>query len=270
VSYDSYEFVRTRLEGGVMYLTLSRPEVMNACSEQDHAELGRIIEQIGRDDDVKVIVATGAGRAFSVGGDTDLIEAMVTDADTRERVERDARGMIHSLIALEKPLIVAMNGVAMGGGLAFALMGDFIIAEEGKKFTDGHMLISVAAGDGGALIWPLYSGLLRAKKYLLTGDFISAEEAERIGMVTEVVAAGTSLERATEIAQRLAGMPQLPIRYTKRALNQWFTVGSVAFDLSCAYEFLTFGSPETGEVVHKFLADREAGRAERAAQATSK
>lgn len=261
MSYHSYQFVQTRLEDGVMYLTFNRPEVMNACSEQDHAELGRIIDQIARDDAVKVIVATGAGRAFSVGGDTDLIHAMVTDADTRERVERDARGMIHSLIALEKPLIVAMNGVAMGGGLAFALMGDFIIAEEGQKFTDGHMILSVAAGDGGALIWPLYSGLLRAKRYLLTGDFISTEEAERIGMVTEVVSAGESLNRATEIATRLAAMPQLPIRYTKRALNRWFELGSTAFDLSCAYEFLTFGSPETGEVVQRFLADREAARA---------
>jgi len=251
MAYD-YSFIRTRVEDRILFMTFDRPEALNACTEDDHRQMSEIPAEIAADASVDVVVATGAGRAFSVGGHHDLLEALTLDAGVRARVERDARTMIHSLAELDKPLIVALNGYAMGGGLAFALMGDIIVAERGVRFADGHVLAAVAAGDGGVLTWPLYAGLLKSKRWLLTGEFITVEEAERVGLVTELVDPGGSLERATEFARQLATLPQEPIRYTKRALNQWFRLGlNTAFDLSCAYEFMTLGSPATAAHVQR-------------------
>jgi enoyl-CoA hydratase len=250
----SSSFLTTRMEDRILFVTLDRPEALNACDEQDHREMAQIAGRIAADDAVDVVVVTGEGRAFCVGGHKDLIGELITDEAVRGRVEYDARTMIHSLAELDKPLIVALNGYAMGAGLAFALMGDIIIAERGAKFADGHVLLGMAAGDGGAITWPLYAGLLRAKRWLLTGDWITAEDAERVGLVTELVDKGRSLERATEFARQLAALPQEPIRYTKRSLNQWLKAGiGTAFDLSCGYEFKTLGSAATAAQIKKIM-----------------
>jgi len=128
----------------------------------------------------------------------------------------------------------------MGAGAAFALLCDFVIMEEHAMLADGHIRAALAAGDGGALIWPLAVGITRAKKYLLTGDWITATEAERIGLVTEVVPKGESVERAMAIARRLAAGPQTAISFTKQAVNSWLKLAvAPAFDYSLALEGLT-------------------------------
>ncbi len=249
------KFITQRREGRILYLTLSRPEVLNACYEDDHDEMAEIWPQIAADDDVDVVVLTGAGRAFSAGGHLDLFRELITDAATRERVQRGAEMMIHALVDFPKPLIVAMNGLAMTGGLALALMADIIIAERHVRLTDGHVVAGIAAGDGGVLTWPLYAGLLRAKRWLMTGDWISAEEACEIGLVTEVVDEGQSLARATEYAAKIAALPQDGVRSTKRALNGWQRLGLPIFDVSCGYEFANLASPRVREHAERLLAE---------------
>ena len=254
MNYDQYRFIDVRKEGRIAFVTLSRPDVLNACLEGDHREMATIPGDLAADDEVDVVVATGAGRAFSVGGHVAMLKELTEDGGTRARVERDAREMIMRLVALDKPLVVALNGVAMGGGLAFALMGDVIIAERHAKVADGHVLAGIAAGDGGVLTWPLYAGLLRAKRWLLTGDWITAEEAYRVGLVTEIVDTGQSLTRATEFAKQLAALPQAAVRSTKRALNHWMQVGATAFDLSLTAEFRDLAAPEAASRAREFFA----------------
>ena len=239
--YSNYEYIDVTVDDRVATLTLNRPEKLNACRVSDHMELIQILHDIQHDDDIAVAIVTGAGRAFSVGGDIELLEQVAVDDNVLHQLVHDARAVIDAHEALDKPIIAAINGWAMGAGLAFALLCDIIYAERGVKMADGHIRAAIAAGDAGALIWPLTVGLTRSKRYLLTGDAIDAEEAERIGLISEVVEPGTSVAHATAMARRLADGPQTAIRYTKRALNQWLRLGSVtAFDYSVALEMLTF------------------------------
>ena len=190
-------------------------------------------------------VVTGAGRAFSVGGDLSLLQDMADDPSRLDQLMKEGRGMIEGHILLEKPIIAAINGYTMGAGLAFALMCDITIAERSAKMADGHIRAALTVGDGGTIVWPLTVGMAKAKRYLLTGDWITGAEAERIGLVSEVVEDGTSLERSLEIAGRLAAGPPLAIRWTKRALNQWSSLAmTTTFNYSLALEVMSFQTEE--------------------------
>jgi Enoyl-CoA hydratase/isomerase len=132
------------------------------------------------------------------------------------------------------------NAVAKGGGATFALLCDYIIVERSTVLSDGHIRAALTAGDGGTLIWPLAMGLTKAKRYLLTGDNISVEDAERFGLVTEVVEDGQSRARAMDVARRLADGPQVAIRNTKVALNQWLRLGqTTSQDYALALQMLS-------------------------------
>lgn len=258
IDYGDYRFIDVQVRDGIAFLTLNHPDRLNACSLDDHAEFARILRDIARDDAVRVAVVTGAGRAFSVGGDLDLLEQMIEGpVEDAERLFADARDLVLAHADLDKPVVAAVNGHAMGSGAAFALLSDWIVVERQAVIADGHIRAALAAGDGGAAIWPLTVGLTVAKRYLLTGDGIPADEAVRLGLATEMVEEGASLARATEVAQRLAAGPQRAIRYTKRALNQWLRLGvTTAFDYSLALEVRTMGSPEAAEAIRTLRTEK--------------
>jgi enoyl-CoA hydratase len=257
--YASYQFLSVQVSRGIAVVTFNRPETLNAVRSTDHAEMVQILRDLAQDDDVRVAVVTGAGRAFSVGGDLDLLDEMIDHPERLAGLMDEGRAMINGHIALHKPIVAAVNGYAAGAGLAFALLCDWIVADRGAKLADGHTRAGLAAGDGGALIWPLTVGLAKAKRYLLTGDWITAEEAERIGLITEVVEPGRCLERALAVAERLAAGPQLAISYTKQALNQWLRMGAItAFDYSLGLEIATFGTDEM-RAATKSLRDTKIG-----------
>jgi len=238
--YADLEFLEVEVADRVATIRLNLPDTLNAMDDAAHKELSTILRTVASDESVNAAVVTGAGRAFSVGGDLSLVENMNRDPSSLLGVMRDARELVQAHIDFEKPIVAAINGVAMGAGLAFALLCDFIIIERGARVADGHVRAALTAGDGGALIWPLAVGLVQAKKYLMTGDWLSADEAERLGLVTEVVDSGTSVERAHAIARRLADGPQVAIRTTKMALNQWLRLGQLgSFDYSLALEMIS-------------------------------
>jgi enoyl-CoA hydratase len=253
-----YEFLRVELDDdGIALLTLNRPDKLNAVRDRDHAEFGRVLRELAADDRAKVAVVTGAGRAFSVGGDYALVEQLA-EPGARPRIMEEARDLVHGHLDLEKPIIAAVKGIASGAGAAFALLCDFVIADRSARIADGHILAALAAGDGGAIAWPLSAGIIKAKRYLLTGDFIPAEEAERIGLITEVVDDGTCLEHAMALARRLAGSPQTAIRYTKRALNQLMRDTAIrSFELSLALEMLSQDTGETADIVARWKRGRK-------------
>jgi enoyl-CoA hydratase len=148
------------------------------------------------------------------------------------------------MLHCSKPIISAINGPAVGAGLVVALLADISIAAEGARLADGHVRMGVAAGDHAAIIWPLLCGLAKAKYYLLTSDFLSGREAERIGLVSLCVPDDQLLEKAMAIATDLANGPRQAIRFTKRALNQWPLQAGPIFDHSLALEMLGFFSED--------------------------
>lgn len=251
---STYELLEITVEAGIAVATLSRPEKLNALSGDGHRELGRFLRDVMDDDSVLVAVLAGKGRAFSVGGDREWVQSLSGSYEERRRGERDARELIYAALDCDKPVVSALQGLAMGGGAAFALMADVIIAERGVRISDGHVAGGVAAGDGGALLWPLSVGIVRAKRFLLTSDWITAAEAERIGLVTEVVDDGSGLDRAMEYARRLAAGPQVAIQSTKRATNMHMRARVAdVFELSLAYEIDTMGSPVVAESIAKAI-----------------
>ena len=219
MDYSRYELIKVEKEGKVAILTLNRPEALNAINTQLHTELEDIFADVTRDDEINAVVLTGAGKAFSAGGD---VKGMGTSP--AERLKRSplsyAKRLIHNLVEVEQPIIAAVNGHAIGLGATIALFCDTIIASEQAKIGDPHVRVGLVAGDGGAVIWPLLCGLARAKEYLMTGDLLTATEAERIGLINHVVTPDEVMPKAMELAQRLANGPTKAIRWTKLACNK--------------------------------------------------
>jgi enoyl-CoA hydratase len=250
MQYNEYQFLLfERPADGVLLVRINRPDKLNATHERLHWELSRVWLDIGEDPETKVAVITGAGKAFSVGGDLDMIERMKANAAGVAQAWREAGDIVYNMINLDKPIISAINGVAVGAGLAVALLADISIASESMRITDGHLRLGVAAGDHAVIIWPLLCGMARAKYYLLTAEFIDGKEAERIGLVSLCVPADQLLDRALEVARRLANGPQQALHFTKRALNQWLRVAGPAFEASMALEMLGFFGADVAEGV---------------------
>jgi len=246
--FGKYENLRfERRENGVLWMTIDRPDAMNATSAAMHWGLSRVWDDINDDDETRVVVVTGAGDAFSAGGDIDWISSFAGDYDGVMRVMREAGDVVYRMMACEKIIISAINGVAVGAGLAVALMADISIIDEDARFTDGHLRIGVAAGDHAVVLWPLLCGMAKAKYYLLTADFIDGRTADQIGLVSKSVPGDELAEEAMKVATKLATGPQGAARLTKRALNLWLSQSTPAFDASLAFEMLNFLGGDAAE-----------------------
>src|SRR5436309_15765288 len=189
---------------GVLLITINRPDVMNATNARLHWELTQVWLTVDADPAVRVALITGAGRAFSAGGDLGMVEDTAGNPDAIARTMREASDLVYNMINLDKPVVSAINGVAVGAGLVVALLADVSIAAENARITDGHTRLGVAAGDHAAIIWPLLCGMAKAKYYLLTCDFIDGKEAERIGLVSLTVPAAELLMEAFVVADKVA------------------------------------------------------------------
>jgi enoyl-CoA hydratase len=231
----------------VLRLTMNRPEKYNATDAAMHGELVEIWRDVDADPTVNAVLLTGAGKAFSAGGDLDLIDGMIADNTTRMRVWREARDMVYNVINCGKPIVSAINGPAVGAGLVVAILADISIAAKSARLIDGHTKLGVAAGDHAVIIWPLLCGMAKAKYHLLLCETVTGEEAERIGLVSLAVPDDELQSRALEIATRLAEGAQSAIRFTKYALNNWLRAAGPLFDTSLALEFLGFNGPELPE-----------------------
>ncbi len=174
---------------------------------------------------------------------------MTGDPENVSQAMREAGDIVYNMINLDKPIVSAINGVAVGAGLAVALMADVSIMSESARITDGHVRIGVGAGDHAAIVWPLLCGMARAKYYLLTADFIDGREAERIGLVSLCAPADELMDRALAVAEKLGRGSQVAIRATKRSLNNWMRVAGPIFDNSLALEMLAFLGPDAKEGV---------------------
>jgi enoyl-CoA hydratase len=241
---------------GVLRITMSRGKV-NSMDFQMHGDLTAIWPLIERDAETRSVILTGEGRAFSAGGDFVMEEKVVSDPDFRMAVWKDGRELVRNLVEFTKPVVAAINGAAVGAGLAAAMLSDVTIAGKRAKIVDGHTRLGVAAGDHATLIWPLLCGMAKAKYYLLTCEAITGEEAERIGLVSLCVEDELLQEKALTVATRLAQGAPSAIRWTKRSMHLWLTQAWPIFEASMAYEMMGFGGREAAEGLAAWLEKRE-------------
>lgn len=219
MTYDLPEELQVTVDGPVRILTLNRPEALNAVNPPMHDALVRVWAMLDKDPDARAVVITGAGRAFSAGGDMDWIERNATDDAERHATLREARELVNATLSCRLPVIGALNGPAVGLGASIIMLCDVVFMADDAYLADPHVAVGLVAGDGGAATWPLATSLLLAKEYILTGDRIPADEAQRMGLVNHAVPAGEVLAQATALAHRLASLPPFAVQQTKLALN---------------------------------------------------
>ena len=249
MDYAEYQHLRFDLKpNGVLLVTMDRPPV-NATDARLHWELTQIWKTVDGDPKVRVVLVTGAGNAFSAGGDISMLDKMAGNAREVSQAMREAADIVYNMVNLDKPIVSAINGVAVGAGLAVALMADISIMSEKARITDGHLRLGVGAGDHAAIVWPLLCGMAKAKYYLLTAEFIDGKEAERIGLVSLCTPHEALMDKAWDVANRLAEGSQNAIRWTKRALNGWIRMAGPIFDHSLALEMLNFLGEDVQEGV---------------------
>ena len=247
---EHFEYLHLERDGDVLRVTIDRPDdPLNAVDATMHHELTRLFAGLRRERTARAVLLTGAGRAFSAGGDFRWFPAL-QEPGALEELRLDARQMIHDLLDVSLPIVCAVNGHAVGLGASIALLCDVIFMAESATLADPHVRVGLVAGDGGTVAWPLALGPARAKRYLLTGDPLPAVEAERIGLVNAVVPDDALHGEALAFAHRLAALPPLAVQQTKAAVNQWVKQSALAaFDLATASEISTFRSTDHAEAL---------------------
>jgi enoyl-CoA hydratase len=220
--------VLVECDGPVRILTLNRPDALNAFDEELHRELPRALADLDRDREARAIVLTGAGRAFSAGGDLATFEILANDLELRRQTLRAGRRLFDELMNTHLPLVAAVNGPAVGLGATVVTACDMVFMAENAFLADPHVTVALVAGDGGAATWPLHMSLLRAKEFLLTGDRLDARRALELGMANRVVPAETLMAEALAFAHRLASLPPQAVQDTKALLNQWIRQAAVS------------------------------------------
>ncbi|WP_405541697.1 enoyl-CoA hydratase/isomerase family protein [Streptomyces phaeochromogenes] len=248
--------------GPVRLIELNRPDQLNAMSEELHSGLASVWDTLADDPEARVVVLTGRGRAFSAGGNFDIMTRVQRDRAFRERNVDEARQIITGMVRCPLPVIAAVNGPAVGLGCSLALLSDLVLIADDAYIADPHVQVGLVAGDGGALVLPLLVGLTRAKELLFLGDRVGAEEAVRLGIANRVAPKDKLLDEAMDLAMRVAALPTRALRETKRAVNLHLeqAMNSV-LEPALLAERDTMHDPDHIAVVEKIIASRGRRRA---------
>ncbi|MCU1351703.1 MAG: echA8 29 [Acidimicrobiales bacterium] len=245
-------------EGPIRTVTLDRPAERNAIDRSLHAGLANVWRQLAADPEAKVVILTGAGRAFSGGGDLDWITSFLDDPVARAESLREGAQIIEELLRCPLPVIAAVNGAAVGLGCSIAVLCDIVLIADGAYLADPHVSVGLVAGDGGAAFWPLLAPALRVREALFTGDRIPAAQAVDVGLASRVVAPEDLMVEARRLAARLAEQPVEALRGTKRVLNMHLAQAlGGAVQAGFAAEAVTMASDEHRQ---RLLALRSAKR----------
>ena len=258
MDYSRYKTILAERKGRILTLSLNRPEALNSVNHVMHEELATIFTDLQLDGETDVCVLTGVGRAFCAGGDIGEMKQAFERGGEPFVTLVDAKRIVFSLLDLEKPIIARVNGHAMGLGATIALLCDVVFMAKGAKIGDPHVKAGVVAGDGGAVIWPQLVGYARAKEYLMSGEPLSAEEAERIGLVNHAVEPAELDARVYGYAEKLANGATQAIKWTKVAANIGLKqLAHSIMDTSLAYEWITFRTEDHKEAARAFLERRQ-------------
>lgn len=258
MNYDRYEAIEVSREGRKLTLTLSNPGALNAVTARMHSELSTVFIDVGQDDETDVVVLTGAGKAFCAGGDINWMKTMIDTPGGMAGIGIEGRRIIHSLLDLDKPVICRMNGDAIGLGATLALFCDVVIADRDARIGDPHVRVGLVAGDGGAVIWPQAIGYAKAKEYLMTGDLITAPDAQAMGLINYSVPAAELDAKVDAMAKKLGSGAMKSIKYTKTAINIGLKqLAHTMMDTCMAYEALTNRSQDHLEAINAFSEKRK-------------
>jgi enoyl-CoA hydratase len=255
-----YEFLDIAIEAGVATVTINRPDVLNGLHPASHRELEMVWSDLGENDEVRAAILTGAGRAFSAGGDLkDMEERLRTDPHGGSGISpASGRRIVYNLLDFEKPLIGAINGHAIGLGATLGLLCDIVISSEKAKWGDPHINIGLVPGDGGLAIWTVLAGPNKAKEMMMFGSTITAQNAEQLGLINHIVPESEVLTKAASMATSLANGPQVALRGTKVSINNWLkSQFATLFEVSLAAELQSMDHPDFAEGVSAVLEKRE-------------
>jgi enoyl-CoA hydratase len=258
VDYSGYQYFLFEKQGRTMTVTMNRPDQLNSITWDMHEEVSRIFYDLGMDDSIDVVILTGAGRAFSAGGDLVGLRSAYEDPKIFDRAISEAKKIVFGMLDCEKVIIAKVNGDALGLGATIALFCDVIFAADDARFGDPHVKIGLAAGDGGAVIWPQAIGYAKAKEYLLTGDFIPAKAAEAMGLINYAVPATELDAHVDAFAKKIGSGAMKSIKYTKVAINIGLRqLANSIMDTCIAYEALTSRSNDHLEALNAFSEKRK-------------
>jgi len=255
--YDVGPHILVDADGPVRIVRLDRPEQLNATNHELHAGLAALFPQIDDDDEARVVVLTGNGRAFSAGGDFAYLDELSRDPALRHRTLAHGRQIVTGFVRCRVPVIAAVNGPAVGLGCSLVALSDIVYMAASAYLADPHVAVGLVAADGGPVTWPLLMSLQLAKEYALTGERIPAARAAEIGLVNHVVPDEEVLPQALDCARRIAALSPGAVEDTKRVLNLHLERAVLAtLDFALAAEERSFTSPELRTNLDRLL-DRQ-------------
>lgn len=229
------DHLKWSVDGGVGTIVLNRPDVLNAFTLPMISQWEELLRTCRTDDDVRVVVLTGAGeRAFCAGIDLAWLTNARTPLERKTDLHEGIQRIAVAVNDLDKPIIAAINGVAVGAGLDMALMCDLRVMSSSARVSEGYVKLGLAPGGGGAYYLPRLVGLAKALELLLTGDVVDADEALRIGLVNQVVAPAQLMAQTTKLARAIAASPPASVRMIRRVTHQ-----SASIDLRAALDLVS-------------------------------
>jgi len=250
MNFTDYSTLLLERRGRLLYASFNQPQTLNAIGRVAHAELVRFFSELATDPETDVMILSGVGRAFSAGGDLNYMQEMIDDPAIFLDDIPDVKRIVFGMLDCPKPIIAKLNGPAVGLGATIALLCDVIFAAPNAKIGDPHAKIGFTAGDGGAVIWPHLIGHARAKEYLMTGRLLTAEEAEKVGLINHVVPAEELDRTVDEFAQELQKGAMRAIQWTKLSVNIGLKqLAHAVLDASVAYEALSNMTADHREAV---------------------
>jgi enoyl-CoA hydratase len=240
-------------DGPIRIVTMNNPDALNAMIDPLHDAMCDIWHQLAVDDGCRAVVLTGAGRAFCAGGNIPGFIRDYHDPEHRRYSTREARRLMDEMAGFHKPLVGAVNGPAVGLGCSVAVLCDIVIMNEDTFMADTHVNVGLVAGDGGAVAWPLFMSLLKAKEYVLTGDRIPAPTCVSLGLANRTAPADQVLAEAVALAHRLAAQPSQAVQETKRALNLHLQAAiQLVAPFALSAEAESFATEDVKNFVEKF------------------
>jgi enoyl-CoA hydratase len=258
MSFSDYQTIQFDRRGKILQLTFNQPQKLNSFAGTAHTELSRVFYEIAEDDASEIIVLTGAGRAFSAGGDIEHMQWLRDNPPEFYRAVREAKRIVLSMLELDKPVIGKINGDAVGLGSTIAVLCDVIFAADHARFGDPHNKVGLVSGDGGQIMWPYLIGYARAKHYLFTGELFNAPKAVEMGLINACMPAAELDAYVDAYADKLAALPTQSLRWSKSTINVPLRqMAASMMDVGMAYENVSSQTLDHQEAINAFREKRK-------------
>ncbi len=257
ITTPGYEALLVERDDPIMLITINRPKVLNALSQIVLTELEQAIDEAASEEGVRAVIITGAGdRAFAAGADISELQALESGLEGQNH-SHNAHRLLLKMVDLPKPIIMAVNGYALGGGCELAMAGDIILASDNARLGQPEINLGIIPGFGGTFRLPRLVGRTKAMELILTGDHVDAQEALRIGLVNQVVPREELLVKAKELASKIASKSPAAVKLAKHAVNEGLEIDlRSAADLEASYFGLAIGTEDRREGTSAFLEKR--------------